>query len=177
MGYPVLHFEVLAKDAPAMQRFYHDDEATNVTALKSGNVTLPNPDSEKFVIRSASPDGTVTAITDSTNRVSVYDVPQKKAFLFSVEGPPIRTLDFSADSSKLGVAQDTGQITIFDVRTGTRQSVFETGERLYTMKFLGSGQIQVVSRLGTIYFFTDAGALLKRIAFPNSPTDLTAQIQ
>ena len=44
MAYPVFHFEVLAKDAPAMQRFYHDAFGWRIgPQAKPGRSRLPWP--------------------------------------------------------------------------------------------------------------------------------------
>jgi uncharacterized protein len=75
MGYPVLHFEVLAKDAPAMQRFYHDAFGWRIGPPASGYAMV-------FLDAPGSINGGIGPARDGSGHVTFYlEVPDLEGML------------------------------------------------------------------------------------------------
>ena len=120
---------IVTVSADTTARLWHTTSGAEIAKL---------PHEDAVGIGIFSPDGSKLA-TATFNAVRIWDGHTGAERGFSVGGGWILSANFSPDSSKLLFTSQSGQLSIFDFRTGTVKSPFR-GERFYRAAYSPDGK-------------------------------------
>jgi WD40 repeat protein len=147
-----------------------------ITGLKSGALLFPGVASgapSAFLIAALSPDGRLLATADARSYGITDIIDHKRIMIADTVGRPT-ALDFSPDGSLLAVGFADGNVSLTPMASAARASTLTVPQPVAAIRLTASGEVHIISSLGSVFIYDSSGKLLRKYLVPNPPTNATA---